>query len=155
METYVVWPDLWLTVAFIAACAVLIVTAVGREKILKAGNLISEMLTNRSFLWVMSILLLLGGFIVTLCLLHFCNADEYVFVGYIIVTLIFPALVAACLADSRGYEYIYSFLFAYAAGQSVVGMIFLVCCHFSYMWYLLGFLILDIIGIFLAEECED
>lgn len=155
METYVVWPNLWLTAAFIAACVVLIVTVVGREKMSKAGNLMLGVLTSSCSQWIISLLLLLGGFIVTLCLLHLSDVGVEVYIGYIIVALLFPFIVVALLSDFGGCISIWTCLLGYAAGQSVIGLIFLVCCHFSYMWYLLGLLVLDIVGIVLAELNDD
>ena len=150
MESYVIWPGLGLNAAFIAACVVLVLMLTVRKKVSEekgsafenAGEFFLDMVTNKYLLIAVSILSLLAGFISTLCLLHHAEVDGFVYGMYIVLALVLPVLLVMFIDD----EYGVLCTFAYGVGQSVIGLIFLICCHFPSMWYTLGFLVLDIIG---------
>ncbi|MBO5038947.1 MAG: hypothetical protein J6C85_05795 [Alphaproteobacteria bacterium] len=139
MGISIVWPSFWLTAAFFAACLVFVLQFFGIAKAEKA--FCKNVLLNQGIISCLG-LVLFGVIVVsTLCLLNRCAFCECGYFLYFVV-LAFAVVITAVLVEG---EITFSFFSYCCSTASLVGLGFMVCYHFSYMWYMLGFLVLSII----------
>lgn len=168
MEFHIVWPSFWWNIVFAIACVVFILVFIlnkTREND-KSGAKINKRMSNillNKHLWAgLCLLSFLASFVLTLYLLHNGMINDVknnpdvglVLVLYVVLGIIIPLLLGAFCADSDNSSYI-ECGFIFAAGNSFIGLIFLVCNVFSYMWVALGFLIFDILGVCVANYIDE
>ncbi len=162
MDSYIIWPSFWWNTAFIIACLILIAVffyhKINRENCKESELTLRDVkdsflkiVMNMYVLAMASVFSLLVGLVGTICLLHFSDISGLLFVIYLLLSLLVPIVPVVILVDDETPFNPTGILccFVYAAGQSVIGFIFLVCNNFSYMWYGLLFIFLNLIGAFL------
>lgn len=140
MEISIVWPNFWLTAALVAACLVFVLQFFGIAKVVKV--FCKNVLLNPVFISFLSLVLFLGVVVSTLYLLNCCTFTECGYLFYFAV-LAGGLLLAAVLGG--GEDSLITFFPAFDVAASLVGLGFMVCYHFSYMWYMLGFSVVSII----------
>lgn len=147
MGISIVWPSFWLTAALFVVCLVFVLQFFGKSKVKMTFR--DSILLNVKLVDILGLVLFVIMFVSTLCLINCCKFERYCMIGrdfaYVIyfVCLAF-ALTLAGAMDSQSYDkYLPMSFFCLApVTGSALGLIFMVILHFSYMWYMLGFLVL-------------
>ena len=154
MELYVEWPNCWLNVAFIVACLLCLLIFICRNLSWDEKNA-KEILNSvrfEVFLSCVSKLIALAIFIwIEYELKTYSSADfvNWNMLGYTIAAAFF-AIMALCVADGE----IFRRKVSWTAGAflcclviSLVGTFFLLLIHFSDIFYIIGLLVISLIGV--------
>ncbi|MBO5284747.1 MAG: hypothetical protein J6B00_02605 [Alphaproteobacteria bacterium] len=150
MGISIVWPSFWLTAALFVACLVFVLQFFGKSKVKMIFR--DSILLNVKLVDILGLVLFFIMFVSTLYLINCCKFETYDMFGrgccyFLYFVLLACALTLAGAMDSQSYDKCLpmSFFCLAPVTGSALGLIFMAILHFSYMWYMLGILVLGVI----------